>query len=167
VRWPGVTQPGTTSDATTIHVDIYPTLLEIAKAPMPSQTLDGESLVKLFDHSSKELNRAAIFQHFPGYLGAGTDSWRTKPVSLIQSGNWKLMEFLEDGHLELYDLQQDLGETHNLAEEMPAKAQELHNELIAWRAKVQAPMPTKNEEMKTSPEAKGKGQGKGKRKKNA
>ena len=87
----------------------------------------------------------AIFQHFPGYLGAGKNAWRTTPVSLIQSGDWKLMEFLEDGRLELYNLRDDIGETKNLANVMPDKAKELHTRLLAWRAEVKAPMPNKND----------------------
>jgi len=161
VRWPGVTQPSSQCNIPTIHVDIYPTILELAGAPKPQQKLDGESLVKLFRDPSGKLERDAIFQHFPGYLGAGTDSWRTTPVSLIQIGNWKLMEFLEDGHLELYDLSNDIGEATNLATKMPEKAKELHDRLLAWRADVNAPMPTKNEP--SLEKAKGKGKGKNKK----
>lgn len=96
------------------------------------------SLLKLFRDPSAKLERDAIFQHFSGYLGAGADSWRTTPVSLVQIGDWKLMEFLEDGRLELYNLSNDIGETKNLAAENPGKAQELHSRLIAWRAEVKA-----------------------------
>ena len=157
VRWPGVTKPGSTCNVPTIHVDVFPTLLELGSAPKPRQVLDGESLVKLFRDSDAKLQRDAIFQHFPGYLGAGADSWRTTPVSLIQMGDWKLMEFLEDGRLELYDLGHDLGETKNLATANPAKAKELHSRLVAWRAEVKAPMPTKNDGDSAKPKAKGKG----------
>jgi len=135
-------------------------MLELAGAPKPQQKLDGESLVKLFRDPSGRLERDAIFQHFPGYLGAGTDSWRTTPVSLIQMGNWKLMEFLEDGHLELYDLSNDIGEATNLATKMPEKAKELHDRLLAWRADLNAPMPTKNEPSMKKPKGKGKGKNK-------
>jgi arylsulfatase A-like enzyme len=145
IRWPGVTKPGLACDVPTIHVDIFPTFLEIGSAPKPRQTLDGESLVKLFRDPAAKLQRDAIFQHFPGYLGSGPGLWRTTPVSLIQSGDWKLMEYLEDGKLELYNLRADIGETKNLAAEMPDKAKELHARLVAWRKEVNAPMPTKNE----------------------
>ena len=144
VRWPGTTEPGSACDVPTIHVDLYPTLLELSGGPRPEQVLDGESLVPLLQEPAAELQRDAIFQHFPGYLAAGKQTWRTTPVSLIQSGNWKLMEFLEDGRLELYNLRDDIGETKNLATEMPDKAQELHARLVAWRDEVNAPMPTKN-----------------------
>jgi arylsulfatase A-like enzyme len=145
VRWPGVTKAGSECEVPTIHVDLYPTFLEIANAPRPEQVLDGESLVPLFRDRDARLKRDAIYQHFPGYLGAGPGQWRTTPVSLIQSGDWKLMEFLEDGRLELYNLRDDIGETKNLAQAMPDKAKELHARLVAWRAEVHAPMPTKND----------------------
>lgn len=163
VRWPGVTQPGSSSNVPTIHVDIFPTLLEIASAPNPRQVLDGESLGPLFRDSNSTLKRDAIFQHFPGYLGSGPGLWRTTPVSLIQVGDWKLMEYLEDGRLELYNLSDDIGETKNLATELPEKAKALHDRLIAWRADVNAPMPTKNEGEATQPKTKNKGKGKGKK----
>ena len=154
VRWPGVTKAGMSCDVPTIHVDIYPTMLELSGAKKPRQVLDGESLVPLFRDPAATLKRTAIFQHFPGYLGAGADTWRTTPVSLVHSGEWKLMEFLEDGKLELYNLRADIGETKNLAAENSAKANELHALLKAWRADVKAPMPSSNIEKAPAPEKK-------------
>jgi arylsulfatase A-like enzyme len=165
VRWPGQVKAGGTCDVPAIHVDILPTLTEIAGAKLPDQPLDGESLVKLFREPTAKLGREAIYQHFPGYLGAGPGSWRTTPVSLIQAGDFKLMEFLEDGRMELYNLKDDLGETKNLAQSMPEKTRELHGKLVAWRKKIGAPMPTPNDPKaaKTDTAKKGKG-GKGKKK---
>jgi arylsulfatase A-like enzyme len=146
VRWPGKVQPGSLCAVPTIHVDVYPTLLELASAPPPaSYPLDGDSLVPLLRDGNASLKRAAIFQHFPGYLGAGQGQWRTTPVTTMIAGDWKLMEFLEDGKLELYNLHEDIGETKNLVADMPDKAKELHASLVAWRKEVNAPMPIKND----------------------
>jgi len=164
VRWPGVTKPGSTCGVPTAHVDIFPTFLELAAAPKPRQVLDGESLVKLFRDPAAKLTRDAIFQHFPGYLGSGPGLWRTTPVSLIQIGEWKLMEYLEDGKLELYNLRTDLGESKNLAKEMPDKAKELHARLVAWRKEVNAPMPTPNKPGETPAVQPKEKKGKGKKK---
>jgi arylsulfatase A-like enzyme len=144
VRWPSMVPEGKTCNVPTIHVDVFPTFLEVGAAPHPRQVLDGESLLSLFKDPSGELKRDAIFQHFPGYLGAGSGKWRTTPVSLIQAGDWKLMEFLEDGRLELYDLKNDIGESRNLALAVPEKTKQLKDRLDRWRQQVNAPMPTKN-----------------------
>jgi len=145
VRWPGVVKPGETCDVPAIHVDVFPTLLEIASAPQPKQILDGESLVTVLKDSKAVLKRTAIYQHFPGYLGSGQGLWRTHPVGTVQSGDWKLLEYFEDNHLELYNLKDDLGEKNNLAEKMPDKAKELHAMMLAWRKDVGAKMPTRNQ----------------------
>ena len=147
-RWPGRIPAGTVCDEPINTVDLYPTLLEVAgAAPPPDYPLDGVSYMKLLTSGGKEsLGRDAIFWHFPGYLGAGAGSWRTTPVGAIRSGDWKLQEFFEDGHIELYNLRDDLGQKSNLAAAQPDKAKELHDRLVAWRQAVKAPMPTKNTE---------------------
>jgi arylsulfatase A-like enzyme len=169
VRWPGVTKAGTSCDVPSIHVDVMPTLAEIAHAAPPAnQPLDGESLAPLFRDPAASLKREAIYQHFPGYLGAGADTWRTTPVSLVEVGDWKLMEFLEDGRLELYNLKEDIGESKNLAASMPEKAKELHAKLQSWREAIKAPMPVKNTpSVESAKKKKGKGKGKEKGKKAA
>ena len=56
----------------------------------------------------------------------------------MRAGDWKLIEFFEDHRLELYNLQDDIGERHNLAAEQPQKAAELNRRLQAWRSSVGA-----------------------------
>jgi len=148
-RWPGHIPKGTTCGVPIISVDLYPTLLEIAGAARPEKyPLDGESYVKLLTGGGKgTLSRDAIFWHFPGYLGAGADAWRTTPAGAIRSGDWRLQEYFEDGHLELYNLRDDLSQTNNLAAKLPDRANELHARLVGWRKDLNAPMPTKNTEV--------------------
>ncbi len=161
VRWPGKVTAGTACDVPAIHVDVYPTFVALAGGVMPAkQIFDGESLVPLLRDGGAKLAREAIYQHFPGYLGAGVDQWRTTPVSLVQAGDWKLMEYLEDGRLELYNLREDIGESKNLAAARPDKAKELHAKLVAWRAAVKAPMPTKNDGTAGNESSQKKGKGK-------
>jgi len=157
-RWPGTVKPGTTCETPAIHVDIYPTLLEVAGVKTPSeQPLDGESLVPLLRDNKASLKREAIYQHFPGYLGAGKDSWRTTPVGLIQIGDWKLMEYFEDHRLELYNLREDIGESKNLASQRPDKLEELKTKMLAWRKSINAPMPTANDGKPSEPQPSKKG----------
>ena len=142
VRWPGHVKPGGACEVPAIHVDVYPTLAALAGASLPEKQIqDGVSLAPLLRAPGAPLAREAICQHFPGYLGAGVDQWRTTPVTTLTAGDWKLMEFLEDGRLELYNLREDLGETRNLAAAIPERTKALHAKLVAWRADVKAPMP--------------------------
>ena len=159
--WPGVIKAGTTNTTPIHNVDLYPTFLAAANAGMPAgQTLDGESLLPLFNGSGR-LKREAIFWHFPGYLDTpvirGRDPvFRTRPVSVIRKGDWKLLlyheEWLLDGGrdklatnnaVELYNLRADIGERNNLANANAAKRDELMNELLRWFQAVQAPLPAR------------------------
>lgn len=147
-RWPGKIPTKVVSDQTISGVDLYPTLLDVTGTKRPKDyTLDGVTLWPLLKSGGKDsLKPRDLFWHFPGYLGAGAGSWRTTPVGAIRSGDWKLLEFFEDHHLELYNLREDIGEKINLAEKMPDKAKQLHAKLLAWQKEVHAPMPTPNTE---------------------
>jgi len=144
VRWPGKVAPGARCSTPVIAVDFYPTFLEIAgAAPPKGQPLDGESLVPLLTGAGS-LDPRAIYWHFPCYLQSWACvqvPWRTTPVGVVRKGDWKLMEFFEDGRLELYNLKDDVGETVNLARKMPDKTAELHAKMRAWRKQVDAPIP--------------------------
>jgi arylsulfatase A-like enzyme len=143
VRWPGVIKPGSRCDAPAIHVDLYPTFLELAGvAPPEDYPLDGRSLLPLW-RGERDADRPPLFWHFPGYLQPYIKGapWRTTPVSVVRAGDYKLMEFFEDGHLELYNLATDLGERHNLADTQPEKRDELLALLRAWQKRLHAPLP--------------------------
>ncbi len=145
VRWPGQTRPGRVCDVPIIGLDFYPTILEMASASKPAgHPRDGESLVPLLKGASK-LRREAIFWHFPAYLEPYNKDewpWRTTPAGAVRKGDWKLIEFFEDGRMELYNVRNDVGEKNDLASRMPEKAAELHRLLVEWRRRVRAPVPT-------------------------
>lgn len=145
-RWKGNVAPGRTESTPINSVDLYPTLVELAGGELPQDyPLDGVSYAKLLKEQKPLERGKPLFWHFPGYLGATGDTWRTTPGSVVRSGDWKLIEYFEDGRLELYNLRDDIGETTNLADKEPAKAQELHKQLTAWRQEINAPLPTAND----------------------
>jgi hypothetical protein len=68
--------------------------------------------------------------------------FRTRPGSVIRMGDWKLHEYFEDGSIELYNLNEDIGEMQNLAVKHVDKVQELHRKLVEWRSSIGAPVPS-------------------------
>lgn len=154
VNWPGVVQAGTTSAEPIIGVDLFPTLCEIAGAKLPAdQPCDGMSLVPLFQAKEKTLGSdsalRSIYWHFPAYLDAYSvfdeqqdPLFRTRPVSMVRKGDWKLMQFFETGKLELYNLKSDIGETKNLAENNPEMVDALLSDLQDWQKRTKAPIPS-------------------------
>jgi arylsulfatase A-like enzyme len=145
VRWPGRLAPFRTDVTPVLGTDLYPTFLDLAGLDAPAgQPLDGVSLVPLLTGDGL-LRPRPLFWHFPAYLGAyrGMEGpWRTTPAGAVRYGDFKLIEFFEDGRLELYNLANDPGEAHDLADEMPEKVQELHRLMQDWRQDLGAPVPT-------------------------
>jgi arylsulfatase A-like enzyme len=70
------------------------------------------------------------------------------PVSAIRQGDWKLLEYFEDGRLELYNLGTDVGERNNLAASRSELAKKLQSQLSDWWQSVDAALPTPNPDWK-------------------
>ncbi len=149
IRWPGKIKAGSKSDVPVCQIDFYPTMLEASNTQKPKgKLLDGVSLMPLFE--SKELADRALYWHFPIYLQKSGKSdetrdpiFRTRPGSAIRYGKWKLHQYFEDGGLELYNLENDMGEKINLAKKNPEVTKELFKKLENWRTLTNAPVPTK------------------------
>lgn len=62
----------------------------------------------------------------------------------MRDRDWKLIRFFEDGHEELYNLKDDIGETKNLADSEPEKRKELSAKLTAWSEEIEALIPEPN-----------------------
>lgn len=139
VRWPGTVEPGRKTDALITSPDFYPTLLDVAGIPqMPDQHCDGESFYPLLCGESWQRS-APLFWHYPHYGNAGST-----PGCSIRKGDWKLLEFFEDEHVELYNLRDDIGETNDRSADEPGIASDLVAELHAWQKRVLARKPTAN-----------------------
>ena len=164
VRWTGVTSPGAVCSTPVINVDLFPTFLDVANAQKTDgMKLDGESLVPLMKGQTN-LHRSSIFWHFPGYLddpvirGRELDvktGFRSRPVSVIRKGDWKLHFYHEEWQLEggrekldtnnaveLYNIADDIGEHHNLAASNKLKRDELLDDLLSWFKSATALVPT-------------------------
>ena len=146
IKWPGVTQAGSSSEVPVINLDLYPTFLDLTEIPVSQDyQLDGESLVSLLKDPDSSLKKRSLFWHFPAYLQkyqGMQQRFRTTPVSVIRQGDWKLLEFFEDGHRELYNTRSDIGETMDLIDSQPEKAAALTKELHRWQKQVKAAIPS-------------------------
>lgn len=139
IRWPGATKPGTVCDLPVSSVDFFPTILEMAGARAdPKWSVDGLSIVPVLRQTGS-LHRDALYWHYPHYSNQGG-----VPSGAIRAGDYKLIEFYEDGRLELYNLAEDAGESADLAESDPKRAARLHAMLKSWRQSVHASMPAPN-----------------------
>lgn len=136
VKWPGVTKPGSRSKTPIISTDFYPTILEMVGLPLrPEQHVDGISFVKVLRDAEAMLDREAIYWHYPHYANQGG-----APASAIRMGEFKLIEDLETGEIELYSLEDDIEEHNNLEQLYPEKVEEMREKLRAWRKEVGAKM---------------------------
>ncbi|RMF87222.1 MAG: sulfatase, partial [Planctomycetota bacterium] len=133
---PGVTKPGSTCDVPVSGIDWYPTLLDLAGVPVPSeQDIDGVSLVPLL--RGETIPDRPLFWHYPHYGNQGGE-----PSSIILEGDWKLIYYHEDGHYELYNVAEDVGERHDLASSMPERVEAMKTRLHAWLKETGAKFPT-------------------------
>jgi len=152
VRWPGVVEAGSTCSVPVTGLDFYPTFLDAIEAsPSTGKVLDGKSILPLLTGKGSFPKDRTLYWHFPIYLQnyAGEEDqsrdakFRTRPGTVLRKGKWKLHEYFEDGALLLYDLENDPGETHNLASEKPKRLQALKEDMYAWRKRTGSPVPSK------------------------
>ena len=136
VHWPNNIRANSRSHAVVTGTDFYPTLLEMLKLPaLPDQHVDGRSFVPAL--KEEDYDRGPIYWHFPHYSNHGYQS----PNGAIRSGRYKLIEYYENGTVQLFDLQNDLGEKNDLAKSDPETTQKLQKMLQDWRKEVDAKMP--------------------------
>lgn len=139
VRWPGVVKPGSTSNVPVISTDYFPTILAAAgEALHPEWHQDGVSLLPLLKGTGS-LPERRLYWHYPHYGNQGG-----RPSGAVRDGDWKLVEFFEDGELELYNIADDPIESVDLAAKQPDRVQRLYAQLKQWRGEVGAKMPTVN-----------------------
>ncbi|MEP0212422.1 MAG: sulfatase/phosphatase domain-containing protein, partial [Cellulophaga sp.] len=129
---------GTTSAVPVMGIDFYPTILDmVGVTNYNAKEIDGESFLPILTGAKSKLKRKSLFWHYPHYH-------RTKPYGSILDNNWKLLEFFEDGKLELYNLTTDPNETTNLASTNVVKVRKMKKKLEKWRASVGAQMMKQN-----------------------
>jgi arylsulfatase A len=147
VHWPGTIKPETTSKVPVITHDLYPTILQACGIEL-KKSLDGVSLLSLLKGGDAP-KRDALCWHYPHY-----SNQRSKPGGAIREGQFKLIEFYEDGRKELFDLKADPSESRNLAADKTDLVKRLGDKLQAWRKEVGAGMMKPNPDYLPNPQDK-------------
>jgi arylsulfatase A-like enzyme len=149
IKWTNKIKAGTVNKTPITNLDFFPTFAELLKVDISEKVLDGVNILPLLNGNTIE--KRPLFWHFPIYLQSynkrvddGRDPlFRTRPGSTVLYENWKLHHYFEDNGIELYNLNDDLGEQNNIAEMNPTKVKELMKLLNSWRKEIKAPIPTK------------------------
>jgi arylsulfatase A len=137
VRWPS--RAAGERQEPVVTCDLFLTLLAAAgKAAAGDETVDGVDLSTLLRGEKAKLSRDTLYWHYPHYYET------TTPVSAVRSGDWKLVEYFEDGRRELFNLRDDPQESRNIAMERPETAESLSRQLTEWRKDVAAKLPQAN-----------------------
>uniref|UniRef100_UPI001E6A10E5 N-acetylgalactosamine-6-sulfatase n=1 Tax=Pedobacter yulinensis TaxID=2126353 RepID=UPI001E6A10E5 len=135
VSWPGKIKGNTVNDNPVTSLDFYPTFLAAAGGKPTGGRLDGHNLMPLL--RGGRASGRPLFWHYPSETG----KWVNRMSSAVREGNYKLLEFYNNPRLELYDLQNDPSESHNLATDRPAETARLKKLLEDWKKEVNAEAP--------------------------
>ena len=136
VKWPGVTKAGTINKQYLIIEDIFPTFLEIAKLRKEAaNSPDGISFIPLLTEKGKYPVDRPIYWHYP-------NTYDQPPYSAIRKGDWKLIYHHVDRKIELFNLENDIGEQNDLSKLEKQKTSELARLLTDHLIETKAQMPT-------------------------
>ncbi len=157
IRYPGVVQQNSVCNSPVMQTDFFPLFYELASGKKYNNTtIDGVSILPLLQgKKTKNINDRSLFWHFPYYhatekllngkeLPIGTEDGYislTSPQSAIQKGNYKLIYFYEDAHVELYNLKTDIAEQTDISKIKPELAKKLTTELLNYLSNVNARLP--------------------------
>jgi arylsulfatase A-like enzyme len=130
ISWPGKLPAGQVREQFAVNTDWFPTLAALCNIKLPSDDLDGKSLVKVINDGN------AITAHEDGYC------WAFKKMWVARKGKWKLLGNPVDtskkgvlnaaDSLFLVDLDADPGETTNLTSKYPNVVDTLKKQYMAW-----------------------------------
>ena len=134
VKWPHSGKTGTTCDEPVISTDFFPTILEMTGVSSRASDIDGKSITRLV--RGEAMKRGPIYWHFPHYSNHGMQS----PGGAIRDGDYKLLEYFENGTIQLFNLSSDIGEQNDLSNIEVKKTQKLTKQLHRWQKEVAAQM---------------------------
>jgi arylsulfatase A-like enzyme len=121
----GYIQAGSVCREPVVCCDFYPTFSELAKCPCADQPMDGVSLTSLFMQPAGILNRSELYWYYPH-----------NKMAAVRSRDWKLVEHMGNGTIELYHLPDDLSEKNDISRSHPDIAGSIYQKLKRWRSSI-------------------------------
>ena len=135
IKWPNNGRVAAECSTPVSSVDFFPTIMNMVGAgDEVTDDKEGVNIAPLV--KGKSIPDRAIYWHFPHYSNHGMHS----PGGAIRSGKYKLLEYFENGSVQLFDLENDIGEQNDLSEIETDRASELKGKLHRWRKSVNAQM---------------------------
>jgi arylsulfatase A len=121
--WPGRIAAGTTTDATTMAMDLLPTIMDFTAITVPkTRRLDGTSMAELILNQTNFPDRELFWGYEP------------KLGTAMRDGHWKMQT--KGDVVELYDLSKDIKETTNIADKSPKRTEEMKAAIEKWKLEV-------------------------------
>lgn len=137
VKWPAQLAAGRTCDQPVISLDIFPTCVAAAGGSLARHPdLDGVNLLPLLQGSEQKPPHEFLF-------------WRRGVAAAVRHGQWKLIRSETNPTL-LFNLEQDLGETHDLADRHPEIVKRLTDALSKWEQQLAPPRWREGEPWRTN-----------------
>lgn len=143
VRWPGVVQPAKVSEALVSQIDIMATLAEVTDFAIPSgQAEDSLSFLPMLQGNTAATRTEHVHNTYANKYALRSEQWllinHKDGYSSGKNREWERRHgYPQDDDLKtkFYDLSKDLGQRVNLAEQYPARVQEMQKRLSEIRGK--------------------------------
>lgn len=132
IKYPRSAAKGLICDVPVITNDFFATIMEMAGATTPSIKTQGVNLLPLF--KGRKIEDRALYWYFPHYSNHGMQS----PGGAIRWKNYKLLEYYENNTVQLFDLDTDPGEQHEISAIHPHIVNKLRKKLHHWRDNIGA-----------------------------
>ncbi len=145
IVWPGITHPGTKSDAMIQTTDFYPTILKQLGISIPENyPVDGYDITPAI--AGKKFERKSMFTYFPH--SPHVPDWLPASVA-VHVGDWKLIRMFYQGEngahgYLLYNLKDDIGERNNLAVKFPDRVKQMDALIENYLKEAKTVVPIKN-----------------------